>query len=419
MVINLEDKSVVSIVRKKVTGSPINYSREDVEVVEEMIEKAIGLLDGFDSIISNANTVLVKPNLVEPPLKIMGEAVVTDLRVIEALVGILKKRGVKNVLVGEGRSVNLQHCNSGARQAFERTGMLKAVRRAGGKPVYWDEESYVEVEIPNGEIMSKASVPKSILESDVFISVPKMKTHCQTTVTLGIKAMQGIFKVEDKKRHHREDFYWKMIDILRVIKPDLTIVDGIIAGEGYGPIFPDPVEMNLIIASTDVVAVDAVCSAIMGIEPFEVVTTRLAHTEGIGVGDLDSIEVRGESINAVKRLFRRPITWNPIGFNRKIKVFAGGACRFCLAQIGAALERLSRLNVLDKVEETAIFVGCNPPVPCKKYDRIVVVGDCAKIFADQGVFISGCPPLPSIRIANQILLLNHLNPSYLKTEGGY
>jgi len=405
----LKGKSIVSIVRRKVGGSPNNYSREDLKIVEKMIEEAVELIGGFDNIISNASTVLVKPNLVEPPLKIMGEAVVTDLRVIEALVRILKARGVENVLVGEGRSVNLQHIKSGARQAFEKTGMGKVVRRAGGQLVYWDEEPYVEVEIPNGEIMKEARVPKSLLESDAFISVPKMKTHCQTTITIGIKSMQGIFNVEDKRQHHREDFYWKMVDILRVIKPDLTIVDGIIAGEGYGPIFPDPVEMNLIVASTDVVAVDAVCSAIMGIEPFEVVTTRLAHAEGIGIGDLNFIEVKGESINAIKRPFRRPITWNPIGFNRKIKVFAGGACRFCLAQVGAALERLSRLGFLDKVGETAILLGCNPPLPCKKYERTLVIGDCAENFADQGVFISGCPPLPSVRIANKILLLNDLD----------
>jgi uncharacterized protein (DUF362 family) len=115
--------------------------------------------------------------------------------------------------------------------------------------------------------------------------------------------MQGIFNREDKMRFHREDIYPKLVDVLRVIKPDLVIIDGILAGEGLGPIYPDPVEMNLIITSTDVVAIS---SAVMGIDPFDVATTRLAHTEGIGIGDLNFIEVKGKKIEEVKRYFRRP-----------------------------------------------------------------------------------------------------------------
>ena len=77
--------------------------------------------------------------------------------------------------------------------------------------------------------------------------------------------------------------------------------DFVFGGEGYGPIYTDPVEMNLFVSSTDAVAIDAVCSKIMGIEPFEVPITRLGHAEGIGVGNMEQIEVKGESIEDVMK----------------------------------------------------------------------------------------------------------------------
>ncbi len=395
------EKPIVSIVRNNLEQTPFDYSEKDLTAVKDMVNDSLELLGGFKKVINGAQTVILKPNLVEVPVESTGGSVVTDPRVIEATVSLLKEHGVQHVQVGEGRSVNLRHESTGPRQAFENTGIAKVVRRAGGKIVCWDEEPYVDVKVPGGEVFDKIGLPKSILDADLFISLPKLKTHCQTVVTLGIKNMQGVFTVEEKICHHNESFPWKMVDILRVAKPQLTIVDGLICGEGYGPIYPSPVAMNLIVASEDIVAVDAVCTAIMGIEPFEVPITRLAHTEGIGVGDLHSIAVKGASIESVMKHFQRPLIWNPIGAVRNVKIFAGGACRFCLAQIGATLERLRIEGDLENLAETCVLIGHKPPTPCKKYDRVFVIGDCAEEQKDQGQFIAGCPPLPSIQIVHE------------------
>ena len=136
--------------------------------------------------------------------------------------------------------------------------------------VAWDEEEFIPVDVPGGQLYKKINIPKSIMDADAFISVPKLKNHCQTVITVAMKSMQGVFSTDDKVNFHNEAFPWKMLDILRVAKPDLTIVDGLIGGQGYGPIYTEPVEMNLIVSSQDVVALDAVCSAVMGIDPFEV-----------------------------------------------------------------------------------------------------------------------------------------------------
>lgn len=394
-------RSQVSIVKGNIQELPTQYTNKDLNTVKEMILKSLDLIGGIEKIIRGARHVIVKPNLVEVPYKTTGGSVLTDPRVLEAVVSILKDYGIKQVLVGEGKSVNLKYVSSGARKAFEQSGLAKVVRRAGGEIIAWDEEPFVSVDVPGGELLSKINIPKSILEADVFINVPKLKTHCQTEVTLGIKSMQGVYSVDDKVKFHNECFPWKMIDILRVVKPHLTIVDGLICGEGYGPIYTSPVDMKLIVSSEDVVSVDAVCSAIMGIDPIEVPITRLAHTEGIGVGNLSNIDIKGESIEAVRKYFKRSGIWNPIGYSNKVKIFAGGACRFGLAQIGATIKRLELDGVLDNLEEICVIIGRNAPVPVREFKHVYIIGDCAKDSPVKGEFIPGCPPLPSIAIVNE------------------
>lgn len=393
-----KDDPVVSIVKGTLHETPWEYTKKDLAEVRGMVEKSMTLIGGLEAVMGAPATVVVKPNLVEVPFETTGGSVVTDARVLEALVGILKDHGVKRVLVAEGKSVNLKHIDSGPRKAFEDSGLAEVIRRAGGEILGWDEEEFVQVDIPGGEVFRQIGIPKSILEADAFISVPKLKTHCQTGITVGMKSMQGVFSVEEKRNFHNEAFPWKMVDILRVAKPTLTLVDGLICGEGYGPIYTEPVEMNLIVASEDVVAVDAVCSAVMGIDPFEVPITRLGHSEGIGCGDLAGIQVKGETIASVMKHFKRAQIWNPIGASDRIRVFAGGACRFCLAQVGAAVTRLGYEGKLDDLAEICVIVGRNAPRPVKEYKHVYIIGDCARDTDVEGTFMGGCPPLPSIQI---------------------
>lgn len=402
----MNTKPSVSIVRGDVTEAPDNYTEKDLSVVKDMIRRSFELIGGIDEVVGEASYVILKPNLVEVPFETTKGSVITDPRVLEALGSILKKHGVERVVVAEGKSVNLKHIESGPRKAFKASGLEEVITRAGGEILGWDEEPFVNVPVPGGEILDTIGLPASILEADLFINVPKLKTHCQTEITIGIKALQGVFSAEDKIKFHTEAFPWKMADILRVAKPHLTIVDGLICGQGYGPIYTEPIDMNTIVASTDVVAVDAVCSAIMGIDPIEVPITRLAHSEGLGVGVLSQIDVAGESIEDVKTYFKRSGIWNPIGYTDKIRIFAGDSCRFVLAQLGAAVKRLELEGLLDDLEEICVIVGHNPPVPVKEYKNVYVVGDSAKDCGIDGYFIPGAPPLPSVSIVN--LFKRHL-----------
>jgi uncharacterized protein (DUF362 family) len=181
----------------KLTETQSNYSSKDVNVVKDMLHQTFENLGGLASMVKPGDKVMIKPNLVEVPYPKTGGSVLTDPRIIEALCGILSEYGCK-VTVGEGKSVNLKHVNSGARQAFENTGLAAAARRGGADIIAWDEEEFVPVKNDKLNLWDSVNVPRSILESDFFINVPKLKTHGQTEITCGIKSMQGVYRTDEK-----------------------------------------------------------------------------------------------------------------------------------------------------------------------------------------------------------------------------
>ena len=397
--------SVVSIVKGKVTESQEKYTQKDILVVKDMLIKSLDNIGGIDKLISHGDKIIIKPNLVEVPHPSTKGSVLTDPRILEALCGLLKDYGVKQILVGEGKSVNLRHIASGARKAFENSGLANAVRRGGGTIIAWDEEPFVPVKHPDLMLWDEVNVPKSILEADCFINVPKLKTHGQTGITCGIKSMQGVYCTDDKIKFHDESFPWKMVDMLRVAMPDINIVDGLICGEGFGPIYTEAVPMGLIVSSTDVVATDAVCGKIIGIDPIEIPITRLACQEGMGNDNLDEIQIVGEQICDVMKHFKRAGIWNPIGLEGKVKVFAGGACRFEFAQVAATIKRMQIDGTINNLkEDIAVFIGDNPPVPKKKFKNVFIIGDPAiRDCKLEGVKIAGNPPLPSVQIVQAFM----------------
>jgi len=96
-----------------------------------------------------------------------------------------------------------------------------------------------------------------------------------------------------------------IVDLASILKPSVSVVDGIIAGEGHET-SGNPLEMNLVIAGTDPVAVDAVAAAVMDIPPTDVKHLVLAEKKGLGTCNLQEITVLGETVEKVKRKFRLP-----------------------------------------------------------------------------------------------------------------
>lgn len=125
-------------------------------------------------------------------------------------------------------------------------------------------------------------VSKNIVEADVIISVPTMKTHLLTSVTLGMKNMYGTFPEENKAKFHRFGIENVVYEVNKAFTPNLTLIDGTIGGEAWGPLSSAPLEFQTVIASNDVVAADAIACQLMGYDPFSIAHIKKAHEEGLG-----------------------------------------------------------------------------------------------------------------------------------------
>jgi hypothetical protein len=175
----------------------------------------------------------------------------------------------------------------------------------------------------------------------------------------------------------------------RIRRADLTIVDGVIGMEGQGPHVGKPVEMNLIIAGVDTVAVDAVTAYIMGFEPEEVPAVRCAACDGLGEMEIEKIDVVGEKIQDHRRFFKRP-SGDPIGLLKGIHVFAQQTCPGCYVNIRGALDlfhfRYKTPEMLEdyisKVGEVVVLAGGVPDFEpdFARNKHLFVAGDCWKLF---------------------------------------
>jgi len=376
-------------------GKLVRYD-EDVAAIKQAIAQAVELAVGnIDKVIQPGETVLVKPNLAfqAPP----ESFAVVDPRVVEATIAYLKEESkAARVLIGDNPSLGMQVGR--ARPAFAVSGMEEAARRGGvDEVIYFDETELVEVDIPGAGFFKHAQVFEPFLEADRVINLPKMKVHLAGVVTLGLKNWVGIVPnvhpSGQQQDCHRIDLGQKVADLYRIRQADLTIVDGVIGMEGQGPHAGTPVEVNLILAGTDTVAVDAVTAYLMGFEPSEIPAVRCAVTDGLGEGEIEKIEVVGEALSAHRRFFKRPCN-DPTGLLRGIHVFAQQTCPGCYVNVRGALDLFRNAGYaapeklaayLEQVGGVLILAGGVPDFdPELARDKhLFIAGDCWRLFPSQ------------------------------------
>jgi uncharacterized protein (DUF362 family) len=260
----------------------------------EPVFKALDLVD-FKSALAGKDRVLIKVNFITD--KTWETGATTDPLVVEAIIQKLKELPVTiNVVESDATMTN-------ADKAFEKTGMKEMCSRNGVECInlrYVKDK--VKIDVPNEEVLGSITVPRIVAESAI-ISAAKLKTHMSTGVTLGMKNMFGLLPDKFKAKYHARGISKVIVDINSVIKPALTVIDGFVAMEGKGPVDGTPIQMDLIIASKDVVAADATGCRVMGIDPHSLSHIRRAHEKGLG--NIDDIEVLGEKIESVAKTFKR------------------------------------------------------------------------------------------------------------------
>jgi uncharacterized protein (DUF362 family) len=373
--------------------------------IEEGIGEAISQLGGIEKFVKRGDRVVIKPNLAYP----YPPPATTDPCVVEGVAKLCRDAGAREVWIGDSSSYSckdiLGYGKWSNREVIEKTGMKDAAERAGAVIKDFDLEPWQEVDIPEGIILRKVEIASAMLEADVVINIPAMKTHFETLVTLGIKNYHGIIPDRYKIMFHKDEISQKLVDIHKAVKTHLTVMDALKAMEGLGPRLGASVPMNLILASADVVALDAVACMVMDIDPGEVETIRLAGTQGIGRSSPEDIEVAGCSVEEVRRTFARPDV-RISGLFPGITIIKGGPCVHCYGRARIFLETLQGSRVPDNGNISTMLVGIKPRNPDLQEiaGDVVFIGDCAiesstnlrYALGDRAICLEGCPPIPSL-----------------------
>ncbi len=283
------------------TVSMTKCSDYDPARVEAAIAESLDLLGGIAQFVKPDNRVLLKFNLLVGAAP--EKAITTHPSVVRAMIRQVRAAGgVPRV----GDCSGLEGPPNPGRYygACRLSGIKQVCDEEGVELVHLSAES-VEVENPQGRAFKRFTLAKAVVDADVVISLPKLKTHGLTLFTGGIKINFGCLPGLQKAQMHLraqgiEYFSQMLVDLLLAVKPALTVMDGVVGMEGNGPRNGQPKPIGAILASVDPVALDAVACALVGIEPQMVPTTRLAHEQGVGVGDLAQIDVLGEPLAAMR-----------------------------------------------------------------------------------------------------------------------
>jgi uncharacterized protein (DUF362 family) len=258
----------------------------------------------------------------------------TSPEVLGAVIEYLNEQGAKVFVMENSTQANL------TRLVFKLTGYKEICDKLGANIIYLDEEDTETFEFKGkkssendakGYNLKKYRMPKTIdyiiknRDKVTYINLPKLKTHSMAVVTLGIKNQWGFPQHADRGKDHNYNLHSKLVDVYEVIKPDITIIDGIegtIHGH-YPPLaFEDElvIPFNILIGGTDTLAVDTVGARVFGIALDEVPHLKIAYKRNLGEGDLSKINVIGKDLEEYKEKY----DWNLLEkFPQDVKVVKG------------------------------------------------------------------------------------------------
>jgi uncharacterized protein (DUF362 family)/Pyruvate/2-oxoacid:ferredoxin oxidoreductase delta subunit len=277
-------------------------------------------LGGIGAFVKKKDKVLLKPNLLVG--KHPDRCVTTHPAMVKAVAQLVLEAGGIPVI---GDSPGVGNVRRVAAQAG-----IAAVADELGCPLV-EFKDVAEIKTDEAYIFRRFELAKAIVESDVVINLPKIKTHSQTLLTLGVKNTFGCIPGMRKAQWHLKAgtdhayFAGMLAELSQIIKPALTIADGVIGMEGDGPSNGTPRPLGLILAAANPHALDATICRIIGVPPGELLTLQAAHERGFDGTDPKQIKILGEQLEDVGVTpFRLPkrfdVQWNlPAFLKRPLK----------------------------------------------------------------------------------------------------
>ncbi|MBC8232173.1 DUF362 domain-containing protein [bacterium] len=277
--------------------------------VDESVDKIINLLGGIDKFVRKNDTVLIKPNLLRnaPPEAAITTHPAVIRRIIEQVIGV----GGKPV-VGDSPSFGA------TKKIAEQAGIAEVAREFGVEVI--DLNKSVKIPGKAGQSLRNFKLARAVLDSDVVINVPKLKVHQQMQLSAAIKNTFGCAPGKLKTRLHlykgqdKLTFAKMILEYYELVSPKLTIVDGIIAMERFGPGSGDPYPLGILTGGVDCVAMDRIHCEIIGMPANELELLISARELEIGETEIENIELVGESLDSVKVSDFKLSRQAPVGF---------------------------------------------------------------------------------------------------------
>lgn len=310
--------------------------------------------------------IALKPNLVVA--KSWKSGATTNPDVCEAVIEYFLERGYKNLCIIESSWLG---CDT--RHAFSVCGYDALARKYGIELVDVKKDKCVTKEYGGLSI----DVSRRALEADVLINLPLIKGHCQTKITCALKNMKGLIPDREKRRFHTLGLHKPIAYLGKMITPTLTIADGIYTDPGFEE-GGNPRRMDVMVAGTDSVLIDAYAAKLLGYKPYDIEYISIAEQAGVGSADLENADIINLSGNGGAIQNARTDKLDSI----KAHIVERDACSACYANLLDALMQLEGSHGLGGLK---VCVGQG----FKGSSGETGSGDCTSNFAH---CIKGCPP---------------------------
>ncbi len=286
----------------KATGRTKVHCADTAHGARSAVRECLDAFGGAASLLKRSGDVFIKVNAVD-----LKPYSYTDPEVIRETVSAFRDGGARNVYVME----NCTQSNF-TRIVFHSTGIARACRESGAVPVYLDETDSVPLFLEGIEEFVDISsfVYRNLVEradANLYVSLPKLKTHSMSGVTLSIKNQFGFVHQASRISDHNYRLHRKFSDIYRALRPDFSLIDGLIA-TNHGHYIAEGnaercvVQVGLLVAGPDPLAVDAVGAALMGYRVSDVEHLRLSALEKIGIGDMKRIDIGNRKLFEARKV---------------------------------------------------------------------------------------------------------------------
>lgn len=263
--------------------------RSPQKEINRSISRAVELTDFKPD--NNITSVVFKPNLCYYWDAYTGYT--TDPRIVAGAIDFIRESW------GPDLDIKIAEADATAmrtKYAFKMLGYEKLAKEKNVELINLSRDEVEERAVNVNSRKIKFKVPRLLLESDLFVNVPKLKMMRETRITCAMKNVFGCISSPRKIVYH-EFLHEAIVGINKILRPHITIVDGLIALGGF------PAKLGLVMASTDPFSVDWVASQIVGYDPRTIRFLRIAMEEKLGISD--GISTCGEDIAVFRDRFPR------------------------------------------------------------------------------------------------------------------